>query len=65
MLEIFIITIINLCCAAWLKREEFYPDRKIYRVLSLIPPFSILYGAILTLIMFVMWVIESIKEILD
>jgi len=65
MLEIILITILNLCFAAWLKNDEFYPNRKIYKVLSLIPPLAILYGAILTLIMFVMWVIESIKEILD
>jgi hypothetical protein len=65
MLEIFIITIINLCCAAWLKREEFYPDRKIYRVLSLIPPLSILYGMITIIVILIMGLIDTIKEILE
>jgi hypothetical protein len=65
MLEIFIITIINLCCAAWLKREEFYPNYKIYSVLSLIPPLSILYGLIMIIIILIMGLIDTIKEILE
>ena len=65
MLEIILISALNFLFAIWLKKEKFYPRHKVYGVLSLIPPLAILYGAILTLIMFVMWVIESIKEILD
>jgi hypothetical protein len=65
MLEIILITILNLCFAAWLKNDEFYPNRKIYKVLSLIPPLAILYGTILFVVILVMWLIETIKEILE
>lgn len=65
MLEIILITILNLCFAAWLKNDNFYPNRKIYKVLSLIPPLAILYGTILFVIILVMWLIETIKEILE
>jgi len=65
MLEIILITILNLGFAAWLKNDEFYPNRKIYKVLSLIPPLAILYGTILFVVILVMWLIDTIKEILE
>lgn len=65
MLELVIITIINLLCAAWLKNEEFYPDRKIYKILSLVPPLSILYSTILLMLIAIMWLVDTIKNILE
>jgi hypothetical protein len=65
MLELVIITLVNLWFASWLKEQEFYPKRKYYKVLSLIPPMSILYGLILIIIVLIMWLIDTIKEILE
>jgi hypothetical protein len=65
MLEIILILVLNFLFAIWLKKENLYPRHKVYGVLSLIPPLAILYGMILTFIMVVMFIIESVKEILE
>ena len=65
MLEIIIISVLNFLFAIWLKKEQLYPTHKVFGVLSLIPPLAILYGTLLTLVMFVIWVVENIREILE
>lgn len=65
MLEIILISVLNFLFAIWLKKEKLYPRHRVYGILSLIPPLAILYGLILTLIMIVMFILESIREILE
>ena len=65
MLEIILILVLNFLFAIWLKKEKLYPRHRVYGILSLIPPLAILYGMILTFIMVVMFIIESVKEILE
>ncbi len=65
MLEIIIISVLNFFFAVWLKKEQLYPTHKVFGILSLIPPLAILYGMLLTLVMVLMWVVDSVIEILE
>ncbi len=65
MLILVIIIIANIMFASFLKDEELYPDRKIYRILSLIPPLTIVYIIILLIFLLIMTLVDMIKEILE